>query len=93
MKRARRALTGLEDDIRNHIDCETQDNIDRGMAPEEARRQALLKFGNIALAMEDTRRLWSSILASRPRRGSPAGVSSSSICVKLEIPVSGVLIS
>ena len=58
MTRARRALTGLDDDIRNHIDSETQDNIDRGMAPEEARRQALLKFGNVALAKEDTRRVW-----------------------------------
>ena len=28
------------------------------MAPEEARRQALLKFGNVALAKEDTRRVW-----------------------------------
>jgi predicted permease len=58
MKRARRALSGLDDDIRNHIDGETQDNIDRGMAPEEARRQALLKFGNVALVKEDTRRVW-----------------------------------
>ena len=58
MRRARRALTGLDDDIRHHIDSETQDNIDRGMAPEEARRQALLKFGNVALAKEDTRRVW-----------------------------------
>jgi len=58
MRRARRALTGLDDDIRNHIDSETQDNIDRGMAPKEARRQALLKFGNVALTKEDTRRVW-----------------------------------
>jgi putative ABC transport system permease protein len=59
MKRIRRALDGLDDDIRDHIDRETQDNIDRGMSPEEARRQALLKFGNIALAKEDTRAVWS----------------------------------
>ena len=58
MKRGRGALTGLDDEIRNHIDSETQDNIDRGMAPEEARRQALLKFGSVALAKEDTRRVW-----------------------------------
>ena len=48
MKRGRRALDGLDDDIRDHIEGETQENIDRGMAPEEARRQAMLKFGNIA---------------------------------------------
>jgi hypothetical protein len=39
MKRARRALSGLDDDIREHIDRETQENIDRGVAPDEARRQ------------------------------------------------------
>jgi hypothetical protein len=53
MKRARRALDGLDDDIRDHIDRETQDNIDRGMAPAEARRQAMLAFGNVALTKED----------------------------------------
>src|SRR4030095_10870637 len=58
MRRARRALDGLDDDIRDHIARETQDNIDRGMAPEEARRQALMKFGNLALAKEDTHAVW-----------------------------------
>jgi predicted permease len=58
MKRARRALGGLDDDIREHIELETQENIDRGMSPEEARRQALLKFGNVALVREDTRAVW-----------------------------------
>jgi len=52
-------LDGLEDDIRFHIESETQDNIDRGMPPEEARRAALLKFGNLARVMEDTREVWS----------------------------------
>jgi predicted permease len=58
MIRRNRALDGLDQDIHDHIDSETQDNIDRGMAAEEARRQALLKFGNVALAKEDTRRVW-----------------------------------
>jgi hypothetical protein len=58
MTRAGRALDGLDDDIRDHIDSETRENIARGMAPDEARRQALLKFGNVALAKEDTRRVW-----------------------------------
>jgi hypothetical protein len=58
MKRAQRALNGLDADIRDHIVRETQDNSDRGMAPEEARRQAMLKFGNVALAKEDARRVW-----------------------------------
>jgi len=58
MKRDRRALDGLDDDIRDHIERETQDNLDRGMPPEEARRRALLKFGNIASTKEDTRAVW-----------------------------------
>jgi hypothetical protein len=58
MKRRRRALDGLDRDIRDHLERETQDNLDRGLAPEEARRQALLKFGNVALAKEDTRAVW-----------------------------------
>jgi predicted permease len=58
MKRSRRALDTLEDDIRDHIERETRDNLDRGMTPEEARRQAILKFGNVALVTEDTRAIW-----------------------------------
>jgi hypothetical protein len=57
-RRGRRALDGLDQDIRDHIERETQDNIERGMAPEEAHRQAMLTFGNVALAKEDTRRIW-----------------------------------
>ena len=60
MKRGRRALDTLDDDIRDHIERETRDNLDRGMAPEEARRQALLKFGNVAVVKEDTRAIWRS---------------------------------
>jgi hypothetical protein len=45
MSRGKRALAALDDDIREHIERETQENIDRGgMAPEEACRQAMLKF-------------------------------------------------
>ena len=58
MTRGRRALESLDDDIRDHIERETRDNLDRGMTPEEARRQALLKFGNVALVKEDTRAIW-----------------------------------
>jgi putative ABC transport system permease protein len=54
----KRALEALDADIREHIELETQENIDRGMAPEEARRRAMLKFGNVALVKEDTRAVW-----------------------------------
>jgi FtsX-like permease family len=57
MKR-RRSLDDLDGDIRDHIERQTEDNIDRGMAPEDARAAALKAFGNIALAQEDTRAVW-----------------------------------
>jgi hypothetical protein len=60
MKRHRH-INSLDDDIREHIEMETQDNIDRGMTPEEARHEALRKFGNIALVKEDTRAVWNPI--------------------------------
>src|SRR5579863_9360229 len=58
MKRSRRMLNDLDQDIRDHIERETQDNIDRGMPPEEARYAALRKFGNPALVKEDVRAVW-----------------------------------
>jgi predicted permease len=54
----RHPLDDLDDDIRDHIERETQENIDRGMPPEEARRAAHRAFGNVALAREDTRAVW-----------------------------------
>jgi predicted permease len=54
----RRSVGGLDEDIRDHLERETQDNIDRGMSPEAARDAALRAFGNVTLAMEDTRAVW-----------------------------------
>jgi predicted permease len=58
MRRRKRILDELEQDIREHIDRETQDNVERGMPPEEARYAAMRKFGNVALVKEDTREVW-----------------------------------
>ena len=58
MRRTRRALDGFDQDVRDHIEREAQDNIDRGVPPEEARRRARLAFGNVALVKEDTRAVW-----------------------------------
>ena len=54
----KRAIDGIDEDIKDHIERQTQENIERGMAPDEARRQALLGFGNVALVKEDTRAVW-----------------------------------
>jgi predicted permease len=59
MNRRKRMLEDLEQDIRRHIEIETEDNIGRGMSPEEARSAALRKFGNVTRAKEDAREVWS----------------------------------
>lgn len=61
MMRRRQALEDLDQQVREHLERETQDNIERGLSPEEARRAALRKFGNIALAKEDARAVWTPV--------------------------------
>lgn len=51
-------LSDLDADIRDHIERETQDNIEFGMTPEDARHAALRKFGNITRTTEATKRVW-----------------------------------
>src|SRR5437868_4777136 len=55
----RKLMDDLDQDIREHIERETQDNIERGMAPEEARYAAVRKFGNVMRVKEETREVWS----------------------------------
>jgi len=59
MSRRKRMLEELDHDIRDHIETETQDNIERGMSPEDARYAAMRKFGNITQFKEETREVWS----------------------------------
>jgi putative ABC transport system permease protein len=59
MKKRERMMKDLEEDIREHIETETQDNIARGMSPEEAHYAAIRKFGNVMRVEEDTRDVWS----------------------------------
>ena len=61
MNRRKRMMEDLDQDIRDHIERETQDNIERGMPPDEARYAALRKFGNVARVKEDTWEVWSSV--------------------------------
>jgi putative ABC transport system permease protein len=61
----KRMLDELDDDIRDHIAQETQDNIERGMSPEEARFAALRKFGNLTRVKEETREVWSIVWLER----------------------------
>jgi predicted permease len=59
MKRRKRMMQDLDQDIRDFVERETQDNIERGMSPDEARYAALRKFGNVTRVKEDTRQVWS----------------------------------
>ena len=47
--------SGLDEEIRFHIDGQTQKNLQAGMSPEEARRQALIKFGGVERTREGAR--------------------------------------
>jgi hypothetical protein len=55
MRLRKRMLDDLDQDIRDHLERETQDNIERGMSAEEARYAALRKFGNVTRVKEETR--------------------------------------
>jgi putative ABC transport system permease protein len=57
-KQRERMMRDVDEDIRAHIETETQDNIARGTTPEAARHAAMKKFGNVALVREDTRNVW-----------------------------------
>jgi len=61
MSLRKRMLNDMDHDISEHIARETQDNIDRGMSPDEARYAALRKFGNVGLVKENTREVWSMV--------------------------------
>ena len=59
MRRRKRMIGDLDQDIRNHIEVETRENIERGMSPDEAHFAALRKFGNVTRVKEETWKVWS----------------------------------
>jgi predicted permease len=46
---------GLDDEIRFHIDRQTEKNISRGMTPDQARRAATARFGGVESIKDRTR--------------------------------------
>ena len=48
----RRRDLELEDELESHVRMHVDDNLHKGMSPEEARRQALLKLGGVEQAKE-----------------------------------------
>ena len=57
-RRDRGRFEDLDADIRDHIRRETEENIHRGMAPDEAAAAARRAFGNIMLTREAVRAVW-----------------------------------
>src|ERR1700691_3417083 len=55
----KRMMADLDRDIQDHIEIETQDNIGRGMSPEEARYAAIRTFGNATKIKHQTYEVWS----------------------------------
>jgi predicted permease len=56
----READQELDDELRYHVECKTEEYIARGMTPQEARRAALLEMGGVEKRKEecrDTRRV------------------------------------
>jgi predicted permease len=51
----------LDEELRYHVEQQIELNVRSGMTPEEARRQALLQFGNVPLVKEDTRAVWTRV--------------------------------
>src|SRR5579864_764456 len=54
---SRRAADDFDQEIESHLSLLTEENIRRGMMPEEARRQARLRFGAVAQIQETHRDL------------------------------------
>ena len=61
MWRRRNADRDLDEELQYHVEQQTELNRRSGMSPEEARRQALLQFGNVPLVKEDTRAVWTRV--------------------------------
>src|SRR5580692_4090985 len=45
----------LDAELQSHIDLAVEENLGRGMSPEEARRRALVRFGGVQQAKEQQR--------------------------------------
>ncbi len=58
ISRRKRMMDDIDQDIRDFIERETRDNIERGMPPEEAHYAALRKFGNVTHFREEAREVW-----------------------------------
>jgi predicted permease len=54
----RRRAADLDDELRTHLAMEEQENLEAGMSAEGAHYAALRRFGNVTLAEEESREMW-----------------------------------
>ncbi|HEY7059183.1 MAG TPA: ADOP family duplicated permease [Vicinamibacterales bacterium] len=54
----RHSADDIDEELRNHLALAIQERIERGETPEDARRAALIEFGNLRATGEDVRRVW-----------------------------------
>lgn len=102
MRRGKRMMEGLDEDVREHIARETQENVERGMSPEEARIAAMRKFGNVRRVKEETREVWSWVrleeliqdvkygLRMLVKNWKPASIAAFSLAVAMALSVAGL---
>jgi hypothetical protein len=60
LRRRREIEEDIAEEIRSHLAMAERDNVAEGADPEAARRAAVKEFGNVALALEDSRQVWTS---------------------------------
>lgn len=58
----------IDQDLREHLAQETQEHIDRGMSPAEARAAALRRLGNRAQIRDDVRSVWIPVWIDQARQ-------------------------
>jgi predicted permease len=48
----------IDEELRSHLNLAIETRIERGQSPDEARRSALVEFGNVRATYEDVRSVW-----------------------------------
>ena len=83
-RRGRESLDSLDDEIRDHILRETEENIARGMTPDEASAAARRAFGNATLTKEAARTIWIPVWWDQSPPGHPIRPPSASPRARLQ---------